>query len=174
MPVPPDKRPNYDSLSGGSDDFNNLWDQTEAADDGFNPLPAGIYRCLVSDGRRSRARSGTESYKLTFIVIDGEYANRKCWLDLWLTPRALSMTKRDLIKLRIHRPEQLDQAPPTGIVCDVKVVVRAVEDGAGDYNQVKGFVVVADAPPPGTLEPDDEHDQGGEGENKGYDAEVPF
>ena len=166
-------RPTYDSLSGGGDDFNDLWDRTQATADGFDPLPPGTHRCLVSDGRLSQAKSGTKSYKLTFTVIDGDHANRRLWLDLWLTPRALSMTKRDLIKLRIHRPEQLRQAPPSGIVADVKVAVRTGDDGTS-YNQVRGFTVVEDAPPPGTLDPDDEDNQSGEEDDHDHDEEVPF
>jgi hypothetical protein len=174
MPVPPNKRPTYDSVFGSGDDFNDLWNQTEAADDGFDPLPSGTYRCLVSDGRLSQAKSGTPSYKLTFSVLDGEHANRKIWHDLWLTPRALAMAKRDLIKLGLNRPEQLNQAPPTGIVCDVKVVVRTEDDGRS-YNRVTGFAVVEGAPPAGTLDPDDdEADQRDEGDNQNYSAEVPY
>jgi hypothetical protein len=103
MPVPPDRRPTYDSVSGDGDDFQNLWDRTEAADEKLDPLPPGTYRCLVSDGRLSLANTGSRSYKLTFAVLEGEYSNRKLWHDLWLTERALPMSKRDLLKLGIHR-----------------------------------------------------------------------
>src|SRR4051812_30262560 len=124
MPVPPDKRPTYDgNTAGGGDDFNRLWDETPSADDGFAPLPAGSYRCLVADGRLSQARTGTESYKVTFTVVDGPYTSSKVWHDCFLTPRALPMAKRDLAKLGIHRPEQLGQPPASGIVCEVRVAL---------------------------------------------------
>jgi hypothetical protein len=174
MPVPPDKRPTHDSVSGDGDDFNDLWNRTEAAADGFDPLPPGVYRCIVADGREAFAKTGTRGYKVVFQVVSAPFTGRKLWLDLWLTPRALSVSKRDLQKLGIHRPEQLKQAPPAGIVCNVKVVVRTEDDGRS-YNRVSAFAVVEDAPPPGTLDPDDdEADQGGEGDNHNNDDEVPY
>jgi hypothetical protein len=163
-------RPIYNSSSGGGDDFNDLWDRTQAANDGFDPLPAGTYRCLITDGRRATAKTGTESYKLTFTVIAGAFAQRKLWHDLWLTPKALARTKGALQKLRIYRPDQLRQAPPTGIVCDVRVALRTEDDGRS-FNRIIGFTVVEEAPPPGTLDPDDES---GEEDENDHEGEVPF
>jgi hypothetical protein len=170
MPVPSDKRPTYnDILGGGGDDFNRLWDATAAADEGFDPLPPGTYRCFVADGRVATAKTRTSSYKVTFQVISGPFAGRKLWHDLWLTPKALAMTKRDLAKLRIHTPAQLRQAPPTGIVADVRVTLHTENDGRS-CNKVLGFTVVEDAPPPGTFDPDSED----EGNESDQDEEVPF
>jgi hypothetical protein len=55
----------------------------------------------------------------------------------------------------------LDQAPPSGIIADVRVVVQT-EDDVSTFNHVRGFKVVANAPPPGTLDPDDEEEHSGE------------
>jgi hypothetical protein len=176
MPVPPDKRPRYDSLSGGGDDFNDLWDSTEAAADGFDPLPAGVYRCLVHEGRRWEADSGTRGYRVTFAVLDGEHANRRLWHFLWFTARALPMAKRDLKKLGINRPEQMDRPLPSGIIAEVRAGLRTENDGRS-FNRVIAFKIVEDAPPPGTLDPDDQEDeQSGEGDDT-HDKdtrEVPF
>ena len=76
-----------------------------------------------------------------------------------LTPKALPVTKRDLAKLRIHTPQQLRQAPPTGAIADIKVALRSADDGT-QFNRVAAFQVIGEGTPPGILEPDaDEMDE---------------
>lgn len=153
--MPDDRRPRLDDiLNGGGDDFNAMWDSTAAAGE-FKPLPPGRYRALIADGRLAESKANkTPSYKLTFEVLEtAAFAGRKVFHDLWLTPKALATSKRDLFKLRIHTPQQLRQAPPTGIIADVKVALRTGDDGA-QYNKVAGFQVIGEGTPPGTLEPD--------------------
>ena len=152
-----DKRPRLDDILGGSgDDFNSLWDATAAAGD-FEPLPPGRYSCLVVDGKRAESKAkATPSYKVTFEVIEpAEFAGRKLWHDLWLTAKALPTSKRDLAKLRIIRPDQMRQAPPTGLIAEVKVALRTGDDGES-FNRVSGFEVTGEAPPTDALEPDGE------------------
>jgi hypothetical protein len=78
---------------------------------------------------------------LTFTVDDGEHKGRKLWHTAWLTPAALPMTKRDLAKLGVTSLDMLERPLPTGFVCDVKVVVRADDDGT-ERNRVATFDVV--------------------------------
>ena len=68
-------------------------------------------------------------------------AGRQFWHDLWLTPAALPMTKRDLGKLGVTRLEQLEQPLPHGIRCKVKLARRRGDDGV-EYNHVRSFEVV--------------------------------
>lgn len=87
--------------SGDRDRLSRAWDSTKAADD-FAPLPSGKYVCRVIDGAPFTSKTnGTAGYKLAFRVLDCEYADRQVWHDLWLTPAALPMTKRDLAKLGV-------------------------------------------------------------------------
>jgi hypothetical protein len=132
---------------------------------------------LVADGRRAETATGTESYNVTFMVIDGEYAGRKMWMDLWLTDRALAMTKRDAAKLQITRPEQLDAPPPSGIIAEVRVGLR--DDGNGrQFNRVIGFTIVEEAPAPGVFSPDPDEEDDTPEEDDPFadddDGEVPF
>ena len=91
------------------------WNTTEAAAE-MNPLPKGEYLATVECGALFNAKSGTGGYKLCFVVTDGEAKGRKVWHDVWLTPAALPMAKRDLAKLAITQPEQLERPIPEGIV----------------------------------------------------------
>jgi hypothetical protein len=131
---------------GDRENLSRAWGQTEAAED-FAPLPAGEYvaRVLTGELFKSQAK-GTPGYKLTFRVLEGEHAGRQFWDDVWLTPAALPMAKRDLAKLGVTALDQLEKPLPPGIRCKVKLVLRRDDDGT-EYNRVKTFAVVGIDPP---------------------------
>jgi hypothetical protein len=128
----PTRRRLTDILRGsgsGGDDFHSAWDSTQAADD-FGPLPPGTYLLRILSGELFNARlKGTPGYKLQFEVAEGEYEGRYLWHDVWLTPAALPMAKRDLAKIGICREEQLEEPIPRGILVHAKVVIRRDDDG---------------------------------------------
>ena len=131
-----------DVLNGSSRaELARQFDETEAASD-MLPLPRGEYRCRVTDGELVTSKCGTPGYSLTFTVDDGEHKGRKLWHTAWLTPAALPMTKRDLAKLGVTSLDMLENPLPVGFVCDVKVAVRADDDGV-ERNRVVSFNVVA-------------------------------
>ena len=130
-----------DVLHGSTrDELARQFNAAEAAGD-MLPLPRGSYRCRVTDGQLATSKGGTPGYSLTFTVDCGEHTGRKLWHTAWLTPAAMPMTKRDLSKLGVTSLDMLDRPLPPGIVCDVKVVVRADNDGV-ERNRVVSFVVV--------------------------------
>jgi hypothetical protein len=160
---PHDKRPRLDSIlsgSGSGGNFDDLWNATDAAGE-RDPLPPGRYLCLVVNGELAESRTkATPSYKLTFEVVEPtDFAGRKLWHDLWLTPKALPTSKRDLAKLGIVRPDQLRQAPPAGMLADVRVALRTEDDGR-QFNRVNGFEIIEGGTAPGTLDPDDDDTEG--------------
>ena len=116
------------------------FDEAEAAGD-MLPLPRGDYRCRVTDGELVTSKTGTPGYTLTFTVDAGEHKGRRVWHTAWLTPAALPMSKRDLSKLGVTTLDMLDRPLPAGIVCDVRVVLRADDDGV-ERNRVSRFDVV--------------------------------
>jgi hypothetical protein len=80
-------------------------------------------------------------YKLTHKVIEGEYTGRRFWQDIWLTPAALPMAKRDLAKFGVQSLDQLEQPLPKYIRCRVKLGKRRDDDG-NEYNRVRSFEVL--------------------------------
>jgi len=131
-----------DVLNGSTrDELARQFEEAEAAGD-MMPLPRGTYRCRITDGELVTSKSGTPGYSLTFTVDDGEHKSRRLWHTLWLTPAALPMTKRDLLKLGVTSLDMLDRPLPPGIVCDVKVALRVDDDGV-ERNRVVSFNVVA-------------------------------
>lgn len=73
--------------------------------------------------------------------LDTDYRDRKLWLDCWLTPAALPQSKRDLAKLGITSPAQMEQPLPKWIRCNVTAVVRRDDDGI-ERNKVQTFEAV--------------------------------
>jgi hypothetical protein len=130
-----------DILSGTTPDaISNLWNSTETAEE-FTTLPAGKYVCHLVDGElNNSSRKGTPGYKMTFQVIEGEHSGRKLWHDIWLTPASMRMAKRDLSRLGITSPQQLEQPVPRWLRCLVTVVLRRDDDGT-ERNAVKTFEV---------------------------------
>jgi len=129
-------------LRGGDDlaAIARAFDETEAAGD-MRPLPAGAYRCRLTTGELVNARSGTAGYTLVFTVDDGEHKGRKFWHSCWLTTAAMPATKRDLAKIGVTSLDMLNRPLPVVFVCDVRVALRADDDGT-ERNRVVRFDVV--------------------------------
>jgi len=131
---------------GDRESLSQAWGTTEAAED-FAPLPKGEYVARIESGELfTSEKKGTPGYKLCFRVLEGECAQRRFWHDVWLTPAALAMAKRDLAKLRVTSLEQLENPLPPGIRCRAKLTLRQDDDG-NEYNRVKRFEVVGIDPP---------------------------
>lgn len=130
-----------DILNGSGSDFNDTWNATAAADE-FGPIPRGVYVCHATNGELEASRTNrTPSYTIEFTVIDGDFKGRKLWHPCWLTPAALPQSKRDLAKLGITTPAQMEQPLPPGIRCNVQAVTRKDDDGI-ERNKVKSFDVL--------------------------------
>ncbi len=97
-----------DILHGNGCDFNDRWNSTEAAGD-FGPMPRGVYVCHATMGElESRRSNATPGYKIEFTIFDGDFKGRKLWHDCWPTPAGLPQAKRDLLKLAITSPAQME------------------------------------------------------------------
>jgi hypothetical protein len=111
-------------------------------------------------GELFTAKRGTPGYKLTLEVAEGDFEGRRAWCDLWLTPAALPMTKRDLAKIGITDLDQLEKPLPAVILIRGKLALRRDDDG-NDYNRLVRFEVIG-VEPGDAFEPKDHHaDQAG-------------
>jgi hypothetical protein len=127
-------------LAGAGKDADALekaWGETQAATD-FAPLPKGDYEAVVTHGELFSARTGTPGYKLTFEVCEGDFKGRKFWHDVYLTPAALPIAKRDLAKIGIAELQQLERPLPARFRCQVKLALRKEDDGS-ERNRVIRF-----------------------------------
>ena len=131
-------------MNSARDRLEECWNATRTADD-LKPLPTGEYRCRIIKGELFTAKTGTPGYKLSLEVLEGEHSSRRLWHDLWLSEAALTMTKRDLLKLGIERLEQMERPLPDGIIVTARVALQRGDDGT-EFNRVSRFIVVAVEP----------------------------
>jgi hypothetical protein len=132
--------------NGDRENLSRAWGETAAAED-FALLPSGEYVARIVGAELSTSKTkGTAGYKLAFRVLDGEHQGQRFWHDVWLTPAALPMAKRDLAKLGVSALEQLERPLPPGIRCRVKLTLRCDDDG-NEYNRVRSFEVIGIDPP---------------------------
>ncbi len=132
--------------NGQRESLSRAWGETQAAEE-FAPLPPGEYVARIVGGELSTSKTkGTPSYKLAFRVLEGDHQGRQFWHDVYLTPAALPMAKRDLAKLGVTALEQLEGPLPPGIRCKVKLTLRRDDDG-NESNKVKRFEVIGIDPP---------------------------
>jgi len=130
-----------DILNGSGGNFDDEWNSTEAAAE-FGPVPRNEYVCYATNGELESSRSkGTPGYKIEFTVIEGDFKGRKFWLDCWLTSAALPQSKRDLKKLGVNSPEQMERPLPRWLRCKVTVVLLKDDDRI-ERNKVRSFEVV--------------------------------
>ena len=132
--------------NGDQEALSRAWGETKAAED-FVPLPSGEYVARIVGGELFTSKTkGTAGYKLAFRVLDGDHQGRQFWHDVWLTPAALPMAKRDLSKLGVTALEQLERPLPPGIRCKVKLALRKDDDGT-ETNKVRRLDVIGIDPP---------------------------
>jgi hypothetical protein len=116
------------------DELKQRWDETDAAGD-YEPLPVGSYECRLILGELTVSSGGHPEYKLTFEVSDGEFAGRRFWHSLYLTPAAMPLARRDLGKLGITAVEDLEQPLPCIFICRVSLVIHKTDTGT-EFNRV--------------------------------------
>jgi len=127
--------------NGERETLARAWGETQAAKD-FAPLPSGEYVARIVGGELfASKRAGTPGYKFAFRVLEGEHLGRQFWHDIWLTPAALPMAKRDLGKIGVTTLDQLEAPLPRGIRCRVKLALRRNDDG-NEYNRVRSFEAI--------------------------------
>jgi hypothetical protein len=124
--------------------LSNLWATTAAAAE-FAPLPKGEYTFRVLAGELFTSKRDTPGYKLTLEVTEGDFEGRRVWCDLWLTPAALPMTKRDLAKIGVTDLDQLERPLPQGILIRGKLALRA-DDNGNESNRLVRFECVGTEP----------------------------
>lgn len=140
---------------GDRQNLSRAWGETQAAQD-FAPLPSGEYAARIVGGELFTAKTtGTPGYKLAFRVLEGNHQGRHFWHDVYLTPAALPMAKRDLSKLGVTALEQLERPLPQGIRCKVKLALRRDDDGSEHNRLIRFEVVGIDTPEADAFAPGD-------------------
>ncbi len=117
----------------------------------FEPIPAGKYHVVITDGELKESgpnskNPGSEYIKFELTVQEGEYENRKLWVNASMLPHALFTLKGLLDACGFETDGELDFEidDVIGRECVVRVSVqpaRTLPDGreVDAQNTVKGF-----------------------------------
>lgn len=131
-------------LNSDRENLQRAWKTTAAAAE-FAPLPKGEYTFRILSGELFTSKRGTPGYKLTLEVTEGAFEGRRAWVDFWLTPAALPMTKRDLAKIGVTNLDQLEQPLPPGILIRGKMALRTDDEG-NENNRLVRFECIGVEP----------------------------
>ena len=128
------------ALLGGEFDATDI-----PTDVGFQPIPAGAYRCVItkSEFKETKAKDG-RYLEFAFQVTEGQpFANRLVWAKLNLenkSPKAVEISRKELSaichacgKLRVKDSAELHDIP---LIVFVKI---ANDDNGNPQNEIAGF-----------------------------------
>lgn len=120
----------------------------------FEPVPAGDYQAQVIDSELTQSKSDNTMLTLTWLVIDGEQAERLIFDRVMLSgsDKSVAFGKRRLktIADAIGHPNPNrieDSGELHGLPCLITVAVRKSTEGYSDSNEVRNYHPLANAAP---------------------------
>ena len=126
-------------------DLNGFDARTVDPTTDFDPIPAGKYIAAITASEMKPTKNGNGSYlQLEFVVLEGEYKNRKIWARLNLNnPNAVAVKiARGELSAICHavgvlQPKDSVEIHNLPLVITVKLKKR--EDTGSLTNEVKGY-----------------------------------
>jgi len=145
------------------------FDAIPDADD-FSPLPNGTYLCILDQVVEATTKDGkNELWKLEWVVISGEYADRKIFDNMVFSEKAMPRVKLICSRLGINTTGQVNLMPDELRGKTARVLVTIEE-----YTNDKGETRKRNSVPFAGYERINDNDAP-EVEGKGFgDDEVPF
>lgn len=130
-----------------------------APQESFSPLPAGVYLAHAVESAVAPTRTGGQMIKMTFQVLQGQYANRKVFANINVrnsNPDAERIGQSQLSALchatgvlQLQDTSQLHNKP-----VNIRVRIRKDDTGQyGDKNEVSGFEAASAAGVPASAAP---------------------
>jgi hypothetical protein len=134
-----------------ADAFIDLTD-TESYGTGYDPVPRGWYTCVISDWEASEVKKengkfpqGTPGTNWELTIDEGEYENRKLWINHWHHSKSLPFLKgfleatgkfeADELSGRVDINDARDRA--LGARIQARAVVRPAKGEYDARNDVK-------------------------------------
>jgi len=115
----------------------------------FQPLPAGWYKCVITEAVEGINKAGTGSYlKLSIEVIDGDYTGRNVfdYLNLKHDKDVVVQIAQQALS-QICRAINVNSPKDSAELCDkplmVKMAVTPANNGYEASNNAKGYEAVS-------------------------------
>lgn len=109
---------------------------------GFDPIPAGKYKAVITDSEEKPTKAGTGSYiQFTIEVIEGEHKGRKLWARLNLnnpSAQAVEIARGELSA--ICRAVGVKQLKDTAQLHDLPLVVKVKQKSDKDSGEVRNEI----------------------------------
>lgn len=113
--------------------------------EGFEPIPAGHYNAVITDSEMKPTKAGNGEYlKLTLQVLDGDYKNRKLFVNLNLAnpnPKAVQIAKGELSAIcravGVMTPNDSSELHNLPMV--IKVACKNRADNGEIENRITGY-----------------------------------
>ncbi len=129
----------------------NANDQGEMRD-GFDPIPVGKYLAVISASSYGPNSKGTgQVLKLTFQVVEGDYANRLIFVNLNLVNSNAEAEKIAKIELAaicravgVITPKDSSELHDKPLV--IKVMIEPAKNGYEAKNIIKGYEAMGASP----------------------------
>jgi hypothetical protein len=112
----------------------------------FEVLPAGDYKCIITESEMADTKTGGQMLKLTLQVIEGEHTNRMLFDRLNLVnnnPKAVEIAQRTLSsichavgKYQVSDSSELHNLP---LIASVKIRPASADGQYGPQNDIKGY-----------------------------------
>lgn len=117
-------------------------DETQANSGGdYTPIPEGVYNLLIEKSELVKSKANNDMIKLTFVVEDGDFENRKLFTNLNIAhanPQVVEIAKKQLHALLIlcGLKQIEDAADLMGQSLKTKVKVKKRTDTGEMQNEV--------------------------------------
>lgn len=116
----------------------------------FEPLPAGQYAAVITNGEEKSTRNGNGQYlQLEFEIIDGDFKGRKLWTRLNLinpSDKAVAMARAELSSICRTVGVMCPQDTPELFNIPLTLSVIAKKDDDGEIrNYIRGYDVAGGA-----------------------------
>ena len=115
-------------------------------------LSPGVYTARVAASRVVYSPTRKNVGVTIHWELVERFEGKRAWQTLWLSPAAISQTKRELARLGVHQLAGLDNDPPVlaGALCRLVIAEQATHRGGREIRIIRWDVLArADTRPGG-------------------------
>lgn len=127
-------------------DLGGTFDSTTVeASTGYEPIPAGQYKCVATSSEWRATKNGEGRYiEFTWEIVEGNYTGRLIWSRLNLenaNQQAVEIARKELSSIckAVGVATPRDTSELHNIPCMVKIAVKIRNDTGEPTNEVKGY-----------------------------------
>ena len=150
--IPNPMAPSGGPAAPGAVNWGDLMGQAQNMS--FDPLPDSKYNVEIVEATNTTTAKGKTMFKVTFTVLDGDFANRKLWTNLTISPEspaALGIFFSQMAALGLTKEYFAAGPAPEAVAADLVGKRATVSTKTREYdgtirNEVKSITKMAGLP----------------------------